>query len=241
VALSNAYYNAGNVEDPRQTTEQIHARNVAYLRKSVAIDEKLVELHPAEDQYTWRLAEHRNEVADELLAKGDFREAAEHLQLAAPVLAARARDRKDVHARLLSIRNQAAMAWAQFQAGRVAEAEKALLRVESVLADLVSWDRNLQTRSVLARTRIWLGTLYAARARRSDLTARLQLESWNKARSALQLGIVGIEEAGATVAVEGSEKDLLDRALATSAEAESAIARLSRRRALPRGMSRQPP
>jgi serine/threonine protein kinase len=228
VALSHAYNNAGNVEDPRQSKEQINARNVAYLRKSVVIDEKLVSLHPAEDQYAWRLAEHRNELADELLKKGDFREAVEYFQLAAPVLAARAKDGKDAHAVFLSIKSESALAWARFQMGRAADPEKSLLRLESALADLVSRDRNLEAKSLLARTRIWLGTLYATRARRPHLTARQQLENWNRARRVLQRGIAGVQEAGATVAIEGSAKDLLDEAVATCAEAESAIARLSR-------------
>jgi tetratricopeptide (TPR) repeat protein len=227
MALSYAYNNAGNVEDPRQTQKQIHSRGVAYLRKSVAIDEQLVERYPAEDQYAWRLAEHRMELADELLGKDDFQEAAEHFRLAAPVLAARARDGKDAHAQILSIKSESGMAWAQLQMGRVAEAEQTLLRVESALLDLVGRDGNQLAKSLLARTRIWLGTLYATRARQPGLPARVQLENWTMARNALQLGIAGVREVGATVAVEGSAKDLLDGAISIGDEAELAIARLS--------------
>src|SRR6185369_14487209 len=99
-----------------------------------------------------------------LLEQKAFPEAIEQFQLAAPVLAARATDTADAHARHRKLVSEAGLAWGLINAGRVAEGEKALLAAEQQLAELSAQYDSLSVTYQLAQTRIRLGTHFSQRA-----------------------------------------------------------------------------
>ncbi|MEJ0039027.1 MAG: serine/threonine-protein kinase [Gammaproteobacteria bacterium] len=226
-ALSSAYGNASILEDPRMSMADMLTRGVALSRKGLAVDEKLIALHPGEARYAWSAAESRYNLGDKLSGQGAFGEAVEQFQLAAPVLAARATDNSDMHARLISMMNESGRAWALFNVGRVAEAENAFLVAEKTLANLATQYDSLQVAFMLGQTRTRLGALYVGSAGRTELAPDAQLEYWRKARDVLAQGTASLRKISAAIPLDGTGREVFDTGLANLAKADAAIARLS--------------
>jgi eukaryotic-like serine/threonine-protein kinase len=227
VALSIAYGNAGSIEDPRSSRDEVLARGIALSRKALAVDQKVAALQPTEARHVWKMAESRYNLADKLSSQGKYDEALEQLQLAVPVLAGRAGDKNDRHARLASLMAESARAWALFNVGRVAEAEKAFLVAEHGFADLAAQYDNLQVTFMLGQTRVQLGTVYAGRASGPRLTPHEQLEYWRKSRNVLKSGTSALEKVATVVPMDSTGKASFEAGVTTLAKAEAAIARLS--------------
>jgi hypothetical protein len=224
--LSSAYSNAGVVDDVRLTRAQATARSVALARKGLVPAEKMVELEPADAAHKWSLAESRFNVADGLLDQRDFAGAMEQLELASPVLAARAADKTDVKARLESAMTESGLAWARFNLGRGAEAEKMLLLAERELAEIAGQYDNLQVTFAQGITHIRLGILHADRAGATGAAHAVQVERWSKARDVLELGVAEIRKVAA--AMPGNDPgSMFDLGVENLAMAEAAVARLS--------------
>jgi non-specific serine/threonine protein kinase/serine/threonine-protein kinase len=224
--LSSAYGNAGLVDDARLTRAEATARSVALARKGLAPAEKLVELAPNDEAHKWGLAESRFNLADGLLDQGAFAPAMELLELASPVLAARAADKSDVKARLESAMTESGLAWARFKLGRGAEAEKSLLLAQAQLAELASQYDNLQVTFAQGITHIRLGILHADRAGRAGAARAAQAEHWRKARDLLAQGVEEIRKVAA--AMPGNDPgSMFDLGVAHLAKAEAAVGRLS--------------
>jgi tetratricopeptide (TPR) repeat protein len=222
--LSNAYGNAAIIDDPRKPKDEIVARSIGLTRKAMAAEQKLVTLHPDDVSYAWRLAESQFNLGNTLIDKEDYNGAIEQLTLAGPVLAARAADKNDLRARLVSLMVETTLAWAQFKVGRVAEAEKALLACEAGFADLLTRYDNLQVTFYLGQTRMRLGEIYSQSAASAG---RAQLAHWRKARDFLARGKADVEKVRAAVSLEGTEEDMYRVAVENLEKAEAAVARLS--------------
>jgi eukaryotic-like serine/threonine-protein kinase len=225
--LSNAYSNAGIIDDPRVPKKEMLARNIALMRKALEVEEKLVAMHPDDASYKWRVAESRFNLGDTLVDQGELEAAIEQLSLASPVLAARATDKADVRAQLASLMNDSTLAWTQFNAGRVEQAEKALLEAERAFVDLASRYDNLQVTFYVGQTHMRLGALYIGRANRAGLAPAAQLAHWRKARDWLTQGKTHVEKVRAVIHMEGNEDEMYRTGIANLAKAEAAVARLS--------------
>jgi tetratricopeptide (TPR) repeat protein len=226
-ALASAYANAGIIDDPRKSGDELLVRSIALTRKALVTEEKLIALHPNDASYVLRAAESRFNLGDSLASQGKFREALEQLALATPVLAARAADESDVRAQLVSLMTRSVQGWVQFNLGQVAEAEKGLLASEQGLIDLVPRYDNLQVTFHLGQTRTRLGAVYIEHASRAGLPRAEQLEHWRKARDWLTRGKADLEKVRAAVEMGGSEEEVFRTGVANLAKAEAAIARLS--------------
>jgi serine/threonine protein kinase len=226
-ALSTAYANAGIVDDPRKSRDEILTRGIALTRKALVAEEKLIALHPGDASYQWRAAESRFNLGDSLSEQGRFAEALEQLALAAPVLAARAADESDVRARLSSLMSNSVLGWVQFKMGRVAEAEKALLASEQGLVELLPRYDNLQLVFHLGQARLRLGALHIEQASRAGLARAAQLDHWSKARDWLTRGKADVEKVRAAVELGATEEQMFRTGVANLEKAEAAIARLS--------------
>jgi eukaryotic-like serine/threonine-protein kinase len=229
LALSSAYGNAASIEDSRTSIADVLARGVALTRKALAVDQKLVALYPDETRYAWRVAESRYNLGDKLSGQGAFAEAVEQFERAAPVLAARATDNTDVHARLVNMMNLSGLAWALLNAGRIAEAEDAFLKAEWGLAHLASRYANLQVAFMLGQTRVRLGALYARRANEADLAQVQELEYWRNARSVLSQGTAALKKINEAIPLDATGKTMFFGGVEDLARANAAIARLSAR------------
>jgi eukaryotic-like serine/threonine-protein kinase len=227
-ALSSAYSNAGILGDPRISKEEMFAHTLGLMRKALVVEEKLVVMQPDNASYASRLAESRLNIGDSLVDQGEFAEAIKQLTLALPVLKARAAsDGKDMRAQLVGLMTESSLAWAQFGAGQLAEAEKGLLASEQGLAELLPRYDNLQVAFHLGQVRLRLGALHVERAGRPGLTRTTQLEHWRKARSSLAQGKADVEKVRAAIEMVGAEDEVFQKGVANLAKADAAIARLS--------------
>jgi hypothetical protein len=228
-ALSSAYRNSSIVDDPRMSRDQAVARGIELSRKALTVQEKLVAMHPGEVAWEWTVAETLFNLGDGLVDQGAYDEAIEHLSRASPVLTARASDKSDLRARLISLMVESTLAGAQFKVGRIVEAEKSLLGTERGLVELATRYDNLQVTFYLAKTRMHLGVLYSQRASRASLAPSAQLAQWRTARDWLERGKLDLEKVRAVIHMEGTEDETYQTGIADLAKADAAIARLTSR------------
>jgi len=164
-ALSNAYMNASMVIDSRLDTKQAVDHSLALLRKAEQADLRLLEINPNVALYKWSLAETRYNTGNLLCQYDRCAEAVAAFRLASPVLAERAADELDTHARTLSLMANEGLAWALFCANQTAKVERMLRDNQQALFKLNHDYDNTQVKLVLASNHTRLGRVIAERAR----------------------------------------------------------------------------
>jgi hypothetical protein len=214
----------GPFPSPKRTCGRIRTKRAAIRRSR-----RPTGTRSTQASHRWDLAEGRLRLGATLLEQKAFREAIEQYQLASPVLAARATDKTDAHARLRSLVSEAGLAWGLLNTGRVAEGEKALLAVERDMAQLALQYDSLHVAYQLAQTRIRLGTLYTQHANAAGLTRAAQLAHWEKARNFLEQGNAGIQKVSAAYPASPTDRpdSTAELGLQTLATVNAAMAKLA--------------
>ncbi|HEY5810860.1 MAG TPA: tetratricopeptide repeat protein, partial [Povalibacter sp.] len=225
VSLTAAYNNAALVIDDRSPRAEALQRSIALLHKGMVADERLVAMQPDNARYHWGLAETRFNLGDALYANGDYAKAIEIFRQAAAVT--RNGDSNDIRGQWTHSMVELGLAMSLVKVGSTDEAAILFTSAERFLLARASTGDSLRIEFSRAVLGIRRGEMYVALARNPRLSAADQRDYWQQARDSLRQGVEILRKVGESLALTGTDKELLDSGVAALAQAEAAIAGIS--------------
>ena len=223
VAVSAAYNNAAITYDARVPRPEALRRASALLRKTIAIDEKLIALQPDNPSRELDRADHRFNLADVMYLAGDYSRAIELYRQAAAVMRTRA-DPNDARAQWTLTMAELGIARSLVKIGGYDEGGMLFAEAEKSLQALSKRGDTLHVRFGLATMGIRRGEMYAALAANPRLSQEQQHEYWRQAHDSLAQGIADLRKVGESIVLMVPQQEMLDEGIASLAQAEAAIA-----------------
>jgi len=222
--LRNAYGNTALAGDSRLSKEAAFERSSALLRKSLAINDKLLAKEPDSVEHIARRADTQLIIADSLFTVGDYSATVEMYRLAMPVLAKAAEEKTDSRAQLQLAMCEAGLAAALTKSRRTNDAAPLFESAERRLKELLATDpENLYSRSTLAQVNVFRGEMYLiASAQSSNRGARI--DALHRANDSLHSALQIFKMLNDRQQLVGGEKELMEMAVANLAKVDSQLA-----------------
>ena len=209
-SLSIAYNNSSLIADRRMTEARQQERALDLLDKSLHLDEEMLALRPDNPDYQRRIAKARFNIANLLLARGQYAEARDLYRMGVPAIERAAEDTDDAEAQYTLGMYESAYAWTLFKTGDIAGARTLLLKCERLFDELLKHDNSLRSEYAVGQNAIRLGVLH------------VELEHRQSARDYLQRGIASIQKVVDQSALESSDLQILHEGVATLARLNAA-------------------
>lgn len=225
--LSAAYNTVANYYENTSAVDRNAARPTELRRAAMNVDQELLALEPSNERYLWSLAATRVNLALSLHEEKRYDDALEQFRLALPPFAAKAADVNDLRARFNKSKVEISMADTLLAMNRLDEARETLEKNVQIVREIAKRGSTVRIEFTLSQIEGSLGALYSRLASEAQ-QPRTQLEKWRKALAWYHAAVPRIKKVGETVTLEGSDKAVLDNAVAGLARAEAALAKLGK-------------
>ena len=205
MALTIAYNNASMIDDPRLSETGNYDRQLEVLRKSQGPIEKLLASSPDNPEYLERMATAQHNIANVLYARGQYVEALELYQSAAPVVVRLSADPGDSNAQYIRGLFETHLAQALFKTGKIEEARALYLACEKRLDEVLKRDGSLRTEYAVGVTAVGLGQVYGHLAEHSHAGREARLSLFRQARDYLLRGIASLQKVTANATLQATD------------------------------------
>ena len=224
-ALASVYNNAGILSDPRLPPVEFARRTISLLRKSIAIEEKLLALEPHDEQRQISIDNGYFNLGNAQYDAGEMTAAIESYRRAAPGMAKAASDIDDARAQWLLAMFDTGLAKALVKTGNTAEAAPLFARAEATIKTLLeNGGDTLRLQFGIAQIDIRRGEMYLLLANDPRLSMAQRRVHWRTARESLSHGVGLLKVVNDVVLLTGPNKKLWDDGIAALARTESGFA-----------------